>query len=50
MKKINQLLCVAVVMLFTAVGFSQGVTTSSINGKVTEVTGGALPGASVVAA
>lgn len=35
--------------LFTAIAFSQGVTTSSIGGKVIDNTGEPLPGASVVA-
>jgi outer membrane receptor for ferrienterochelin and colicin len=49
MKKFNQFLCVAVVMLFSSVALAQGVTTSSINGQVTENGGSALPGASIVA-
>ncbi|QWX83382.1 TonB-dependent receptor [Cellulophaga sp. HaHaR_3_176] len=36
-------------LLFTAVAFSQGVTTSAIGGQVTDETGEPLPGASVVA-
>jgi hypothetical protein len=49
MKKFNHFLCLAVVMLFTAAGFAQGVTTASINGQVTEANGNPLPGASIVA-
>ena len=49
MKKFNQFLCIAVAMLFTAIGFAQGVTTSSINGQITEGNGEPLPGASIVA-
>ena len=36
-------------MLMTALAFSQGVTTSSMGGKVTDTSGEPLPGASVVA-
>jgi len=48
MKKITLLL---IVVLIAMVGetFAQGVTTSSINGKITDNTGGALPGATIIA-
>ncbi len=49
MKKFNQFLFLATVMLFTTVAFAQGVTTASINGQITEPNGSPLPGASVVA-
>ncbi len=38
-----------VAFLFTAVAFSQGVTTASVGGQVTDQTGEPLPGASIVA-
>ncbi len=49
MKKINQFLMIIAVMLFTAVSFGQGVTTASINGKITDANKEPLPGANVVA-
>ncbi len=39
MKKFNQFLFAAVLTLFSAVAFAQGVTTAAINGQVTEATG-----------
>ncbi|MCR1025545.1 carboxypeptidase regulatory-like domain-containing protein [Cellulophaga baltica] len=38
-----------VALLFSAVAFSQGITTSAIGGQVTDETGEPLPGASIVA-
>lgn len=49
MKKITQFLFMTVVMLFTTVAFSQGVTTASIGGLITDSQGEPLPGANVVA-
>ncbi len=49
MKKITQFLLMAVMFLFTAMSFAQGVTTSSINGQITDGNGDPLPGANVVA-
>ena len=49
MKKITQFLCLAVMFLFTAVSFAQGVTTSSLNGQITDGNGDPLPGANIVA-
>jgi len=46
MKKIY---LIAIALLFSASAFSQGVTTSAIGGKVTDNTGEALLGASIVA-
>ncbi|MDT0538497.1 carboxypeptidase regulatory-like domain-containing protein [Croceitalea sp. P059] len=40
---------IAIALLFSAAAFSQGVTTSAIGGKVTDNTGEALLGASIVA-
>ncbi len=49
MKKFNQFLIITALTLFSAVGFAQGVTTSSINGQITESNGDPLPGANIVA-
>ena len=40
---------IAIVLFTSAIGFSQGVTTSAIGGKVTDNTGEPLIGASIVA-
>jgi hypothetical protein len=49
MKKITQFLLMTVVMLFATVAFSQGVTTASIGGLISDSQGEPLPGANVVA-
>ena len=49
MKKIKKLLLILSVMLFTAAGFAQGVTTANLGGKVTDSQGEILPGANVIA-
>lgn len=49
MKKITQFLVMTVALLFTTMSFAQGVTTSSLGGKVTDDTNQPLPGATVVA-
>ncbi len=48
MKKITFLL-VVILMAFVGETYAQGVTTSSLGGKVTDNTGGPLPGANVIA-
>jgi len=48
MKKFYKGLLTAIFMLFTMAIFSQGVTTSSLGGKVTDSAGEPLPGANVV--
>ena len=48
MKKIT-LLSVIALFFMTAMSFAQGVTTSSINGRVLDNTEGPLPGANIVA-
>ncbi|MEO0528730.1 MAG: carboxypeptidase-like regulatory domain-containing protein, partial [Bacteroidota bacterium] len=45
----RKLYFVIAALLFSAMTFAQGVTTSSMGGKVTDNTGEPLPGASVVA-
>ena len=45
----RKLILATVALLATTMAFSQGVTTASIGGKVTDNTGEPLPGASVVA-
>jgi outer membrane receptor for ferrienterochelin and colicin len=49
MKKITRLLLVMMCFLMTSAIFGQGVTTSSVNGKVRDNNGDPLPGANVVA-
>ena len=49
MKKITQFLCIVVMLLFTTISFSQGVTTASLGGQVKDDAGEPLPGANVVA-
>ena len=48
MRKFKNLLIAALLISSTAI-FAQGVTTSSVNGKITDNNGDALPGANVVA-
>jgi len=48
MKKLNYLL-VVVFMFMATISFAQGVTTSAVNGRVTDTGGEPLPGANVVA-
>jgi len=49
MKKITSLIAVMFFFFLTTVSFAQGVTTSSINGRVLDNTETPLPGANVVA-
>ncbi len=49
MKKITKWLFAVIVMMASTAMFSQGVTTSSLNGKIVDNDNKALPGASVVA-
>ena len=49
MKKITNLFLLAVFLFSASAIFGQGVTTSSINGKITDNNGDALPGVNVVA-
>lgn len=49
MKKITQFFFIGVLMLLSVASFAQGVTTSSLNGQITDAIGEPLPGANVVA-
>tara|TARA_R110002051_G_scaffold325871_1_gene432728 strand:+ start:17194 stop:20460 length:3267 start_codon:yes stop_codon:yes gene_type:complete len=49
LRKMKKMYFAIVAFLFTAVAFSQGVTTASVGGQVTDQTGEPLPGASIVA-
>lgn len=49
MKKVTSLIAVAFFFFLTTLSFAQGVTTSSINGRVLDNTESALPGANIVA-
>lgn len=49
MKKFSQFFVLAVTLLFASLSYAQGVTTSSINGKVTDASDSPLPGANIVA-
>ncbi|MCH7403680.1 carboxypeptidase regulatory-like domain-containing protein [Belliella kenyensis] len=46
---LKSLFAIAMLVFSTGVVFSQGVTTSGLNGRVTDATGETLPGANVVA-
>ncbi len=49
MKKFTKLFFFVMMILFATVSYAQGVTTSSMNGQITDAAGEPLPGANVVA-
>ncbi|WP_147677120.1 TonB-dependent receptor [Algibacter pacificus] len=49
MKRITQNLLITILFVVSMCSFGQGVTTSSINGQVTDANGQPLPGANVIA-